>query len=310
MKTMIFRTVLKHCAPFALGLLLAPASALANQCAIIQCDCASLSDASDKALCQQQQSQLIKDCDLAGGLTGYCQVAGFKGAPMPFSLDKPAELLPSESGIEQSLAQVEALYWSVQEDQASAQRYVDKSAYGNALTVYKNMNNTLDRIFGIYQQAYDSWRALDDKGEAEDVADDGYEALVERAEALYLQSRSLWADRAESDPKLQRKRQILAMNVLRYAGSSFQQAAELAGLAKERELAAGYWQSAAETSELMLAWRQQAKSKAQYINYYRQQSVASWYRAALYWERIEEPEQAQLARDRALVLAKETVAQR
>ncbi len=304
------KTHLTRLAAIVAGFLFWPAIAFANQCLTISCDCASLDSANDRAMCQQQEVQLIKDCELAGGLTGYCQIAGLQGAPMPFSLTRSDTLSPSEEAIEISLDQIEAFYWSVNQDLEGSQRYIESSAYGNALTVYKNLSTTLDRIYGIQRQAYDSWRALDDKDEAEDVASDAYEDMAALGETLYLRARGLWAERTESDAKLQRKRQILAMKVLRYAGSAYQQAAELAALAKERELAARLWQSSAETAEVMLSWRQQANSKAQYINYYRQQSVASWYRSALYWERIEEPEQAEIAREKALQLTKSQVAQR
>lgn len=304
------QTIIKLLAPAAFCLSFMPSSALANQCATISCDCAGLESGRDRAMCEEQQTQLIKDCEIANALTGYCQIAGFNGQPMPFNLVQTSDVFADEDAIDQALGQIEAFYWSASEDLKSASNYTDTSAYGNALAVYKNLNSSLDRIYGVQRQAYDSWRALDDKGEAEDVAADAYEALALKGEELYLRARALWADRPESEVKLQRKRQILAMNVLRYSGSAYQQAAELAALAKEREVAAQLWQSAAETAETMLGWRQQAKSKAQYINYYRQQTVASWYRAALYWERIDEPEQAQMAREKAKQWSAEQVAQR
>ncbi|UTA46450.1 hypothetical protein L1F30_09715 [Simiduia sp. 21SJ11W-1] len=310
MNTLLPKTVIKMFAPLALCVSAIPMTAAANQCATISCDCSAIESSVDAALCEKQEAQLIKDCNLAEGLTGYCQIAGFNGNPMPFNLVQPEAVLADEDAIEQALEQVDAFYWSVNEDLKTSLNYENNGSYGNALAVYKNLASSLDRVYGVKRQAYQSWRALDDKDEAEEVAADAYEALAERGEALYLRARSLWAARAESDAKLQRKRQILAMNVLRYAGSAYQQAAELAAIGKEREAAAKLWETAAQTGELMLLWRQQAKSKAQYINYYRQQTVASWYRAALYWERIEEPEQAQLAREKAKLWSTEQVAQR
>jgi len=265
----------------------------------IQCDCAALTLAEEKMACEKQQLSLETDCKATGNLTGYCQIAGLKASPLPFSLYDLPPQFTTEGEVEKSLALLESMYWSAQEDLKGADNYQNKSAYGNSLTIYKNLSATLDRAYGISRQAYDGWRALDEKGEADDVAEAGYEKLQEWGELLYITARGLWADRAEADPKLQKKRLVLAMNVLRYAGNSFQQAAELASLTKDYPEAARAWQAAAETSAVMISWREQTRSKAQYINYYRQQGVASWYRAALYWDKDEEPEPAAEARQQA-----------
>ncbi|BFM11877.1 hypothetical protein R50072_20300 [Simiduia litorea] len=277
-------------------LTLSSLSTFANQCLTIQCDCATLTSGVDKLACEKQQLSLEADCKATGNLTGYCQIAGLDASPLPFSLYDLPPQFETEKDVEKSLGLLESMYWSAQEDLKSADNYQNKAAYGNALTVYKNLSATLDRAYGISRQAYNAWRALDEKGEAEDVAEAGYEKLHDWADVLYISARGLWAKRAETDPKLQKKRLVLAMNVLRYAGNSFQQAAELASLTKDYPEAARAWQAAAETSVVMISWRQQAKSKAQYINYYRQQGVASWYRAALYWDKDEEPELAAEAR--------------
>lgn len=271
----------------------------ANQCLTINCDCDSLAVAEEKVQCQKQETTLKKDCAIAGSFTGYCQVAGLKALPLPFSLyDIPAPL-NSEEDIEQALTVIEGLVWSVSEDFKAAEQAQNTAAYGNALKYYKNIANGLDRIFGVHRQAYDSWRLLDEKGEAEDVADDGHKILKLWGDKLNVKAHGLWADRAESDPNLQNKRLTLAMNVLRYAGSAYQQSGELAAIAGERSDAASYWELAADTSETMVYWREQRQSKAQYVNYFRQQGVASWFRAAIYWEKLEEDEQAATAKSKA-----------
>lgn len=290
--------------------MLLPVAVQANQCEAIKCDCDTLLQASDHTLCLKQQTDLRKDCSIAGSHTGYCRVAGMKAYPLPFSIDASLELIARTKDIEASLEQREALMWSAEQDLATGIKYQSRSAYGNALTAYKNLAATLDKLYAIDRQAVDSFIAKDEAGEAEDVANDAWEPMSEWGEKLYLQSRSLWADKPESDPQLQRKRQVLAMNVLRYANSAIQQAAEMAALADEPEDAAGLWRKAAENAEVMLGWRTQTRSKAQYINYYQQQGIAAWHRAALYYDQLEEPELAAESRLRADQLAKTDVASR
>ncbi|AFU97560.2 hypothetical protein [Simiduia agarivorans] len=292
------------------GTLLLPLHASANQCDAIQCDCDTLLQASDHALCLKQQAELRKDCNLAGSHTGYCRVAGLKAYPLPFSIDSSLDLIARSKDIEASLAQREALNWSAEQDLATAVKYQSRSAYGNALTAYKNLAATLDKLYALQRQAVDSFIAKDDAGEAEDVAGDAWEPLSEWSDKLYVQARGLWADKPESDPKLQRKRQVLAMNVMRYASSATQQAAEMAALADEPEDAATLWRKAAENAELMLGWRKQTRSKAQYINYFQQQGIAAWHRAAMYYDQLEEPELAAESRLKADQLAKTDVASR
>ena len=287
----------------AVGLICLSASVFANQCLTIQCDCASLDSSVDKLACEKQQLSLEQDCKASGDLTGYCQVAGLKATPLPFSLADVPSQLETEEDIETSLGLLESLFWSADEDLKTAERYQSASAYGNALTVYKNLSATIDRASGISLQGYKSWRTLDENGEADDVAEEAYAKHLAWGETLYIKARGLWAARVESDPKLQNKRLILAMNLLRYAGNSYQQSAEFAALAKDYTEAARAWESAATASELMISWRQQTKSKAQYLNYYRQQGVASWFRAALYWDKQDEPELAAEARLKAEVLS-------
>lgn len=292
------------------GMLWQPVYAQNSQCEAIQCDCDTLMQAADHGLCLKQQAELRKDCNIAGSHTGYCRVAGLKAHPLPFSIDASLDLIARTKDIEASLAQREALSWSAEQDLATAVKYQGQSAYGNALTAYKNLVATLDKLYAIQRQAVDSFIAKDEAGEAEDVAGDAWEPLSEWADKLYVQARGLWADKPESDPKLQRKRQVLAMNVMRYASSATQQAAEMAALADETEDAAALWRKAAENAELMLGWRKQTRSKAQYINYFQQQGVAAWHRAAMYYDRLEEPELAAESRMKADQLAKTDVASR
>lgn len=282
----------------------------ADQCVAIQCDCSGLQSTEERAVCMKQQDALIKDCKLAGQLTGYCRVAGVKAQPLPFALLQTETLLASEDAVNDALKQVEALYWSASEDLNTAGKYQEKSAYGNALTAYKSLAATLGRVYASQRQAVDSLQALDEKGEAEDLAEDAYGPLQQWAGTLYGKARALWGASPESDPKLQRKRQVLAMNLLRYAGDTYQQAAEMANSANADAEAGNLWREAANAAEVMVSWRQATQAKAQYINYYQQQAEAAWFRAALQWEKADEAELAAEARMKAAQLSGTSLVQR
>lgn len=283
---------------------------LADQCLAIQCDCSGLQLPAERAECMKQQDTLIKDCKLAGQLTGYCRTAGAKAQPLPFALVKTETLLADEDAAKDLLKQNEALFWSVNEDLKTAGSYQAKSAYGNALTAYKSLAATLSRIYGNQRQALDSLIALDEEGEAEDLADDAYPALKQWGDTLYGKARALWGASPESDPKLQSKRQVLAMNVLRYAADAYQQAAELANSANEDNEAGALWREAANAAEVMVSWRVATQAKAQYINYYQQQAEAAWFRAALQWDKAGEAELAAEARMKAEQLSRTKLVQR
>lgn len=295
---------------FLLGLFSLSAWAQTNQCATIDCDCDSLMRGNDQALCVKQQATLRKDCKLAGGYTGYCRVAGLNAHPLPFATETSGVLIEHSDELEANLEQTEALFWSADQDLATGVKYQNRSAYGNALTAYKNLAATLNKIYQFQRQAYNSYQAIDEQGDADDVATDAWQPLSKWGQKLYVQARSLWADKPESEPKLQRKRQVLAMNVMRYANSTLQQAGEMAALADEPEQAARLWRMVAENAELMVSWRTQTRSKAQYINYFTQQGVAAWFRSALYYDQLEETELASEARLKADQLSKTNVASR
>lgn len=279
-------------------LVLLPVCAWAQQqCATINCDCLSLTNQTARTQCQQQEKELQGDCAAAGGHTGYCQIAGLRATPLPFDIfNYPKDVL-GEDAISAAIKRLDTINWAASEDFDNARFSENVSSYGNALKSYKSMATNLEYIFNLRRQAYSSWVALDDKGDAESVADEGVALLQEWGGKLTVRARLLWNDPDQADPALRRKEQILAMNVLRYAASAYQQAAELAALGDEPEIAANIWQLAAKTSVEMLSWRQQTNSKATYLNYFRQQGIASWSRAAIYWDRINELGEAAQARD-------------
>ena len=270
------------------------------QCALISCDCSSLSVAEWRTSCESREQRLTSTCEAKGGKrVGYCTVHGGGANQVALNLKSKPTTLLEKGEIKSLLKDVESLQWSAKDDRNTAAIGEKQAFYSESATLRKTFDKTQEKIHAMQRQAALSWRALDDADEAEDIWKDAAAAHMVLAPEQQRIAEAQWQDADTAEGKVQKDLRALAMRSLRNAANSLERAADAFERAGNPEAAAQVWQSAAELGEQLVQWKVASNAKAVFVRFYRTQAASRWYRAAYTWMAFANAEQARAAHAKA-----------
>lgn len=269
-------------ASFFLPLLSITAAAAPASCPQVNCDCAAISEAHWRGICEAREARVIEDClENQGRPKSFCGLHGPAAFPVATSIQpdkKPVVVENDDPAITAKL--IATQNWSLDDSIAVLKSREKAQQYGDAVQVASLLERDVERLYQLQRQADASYRTLGQHKERKEVVSSYAMSMEERARALRDYSFALWRQAQVVEGEREGKAyRAMAFKVARLAGTVYEYAAEVHKLAEIPTKSASAWQAAAELAQALEHWERSTENKSQHTMFYQAQAAARWHRA-------------------------------
>lgn len=258
-----------------------------NQCAQIQCDCASLPTESWTKTCANQEARLIADCVKTGVDTGqYCSIHGPMANRLPLELNVDSKNLTALAPTDISAAnnKIAVLYWAIIKDFDSFEVQLKQADFIEAKRKLDTINANVDELFRVQLQVTESLR-LDDKAPMAQLAWRDYSAdTLSFGSDFFIRAESMLNSYDTIANKTERENvRDIALKLMILSGKVYELVGYGYGNGMRHKHAAKAWKNAADASALVMAHQAEAVAAKQQDGFHRFQSAARLHRASYHW---------------------------
>lgn len=269
---------------------LIPSVAMANECAQIDCDCSAIGDQKWRAVCENREGTVRKECVENGGTpNSYCSLHGPQGFPVAVSLRTDQSSESFSDNAEALEKQINTQRWSLQDSLNVVKAKEADGHYGDAIQLSSLFERDADRLYRLVKQQLTNLNARDQVNAARSSADDYGRTMTDIAGSIDAYSQTLWARSTESsDARAQKAFRVMSLKLARLAANIYEQGADLFGTAGRNKAAAEAWQSAASVAKTLMDREIATENKERHVEFYQAQAAARLHRATFYWLRTNE----------------------
>ena len=261
------------------------ASANAEDCPAINCDCDALPSDSWIKACRSHEANIRTTCvNNDNQPTQYCAVHGPDAYPLPLAIRINPQIAVEEAEIASLEEQIAAMYWAVHTDSDNVFPKRGASEMDASLHYLKSINSYIDNLFDTQHKVEASWLAVENPKKAANAwrkyATDNLDVGQDlRALGLKLLNESTKVDMSDTSRKLE----TLGSAALKISAKAFEMAGYAFAKSSRFGRAARAWQDAAKVSQTLVVQIEQLDGDSSQIQFLNFQSAARYNRASYYW---------------------------